>query len=198
MSTRQNLTSPREAILEVSTALFSETGYAGTTIRDIAKVVGVLPGSLYAHIDNKETLLLEIVETGIDRFLSAADAIDAGAPAAERMRLAIKAHVAVVAESPQRTLVVFHQWRYLTGSNRVRILEKRQRYEDIYRAIMRDGAADGEFSPELDAKISVLGLLGALNWTAEWFRPDGPAGAEEIGDRLAESLLGGFLPRSPS
>jgi TetR/AcrR family transcriptional regulator, cholesterol catabolism regulator len=190
---RQNNSKPRESILEAATGLFSETGYAGTTIRDIAKVVGVLPGSLYAHIDNKETLLLEIVETGIDRFLDAAKAVNGDAPPAERMRLAIQAHVAVVAENPQRTLVVFHQWRYLTGPNRSRIVKKRHRYEDIYRAIMTEGVRSGDFDPELDDKIAVLAILGALNWTAEWFKPDGPDGAEQIGDRMATSLLRGVL-----
>jgi len=190
---RQNLIKPRDSILEVATGLFSESGYAGTTIRDIAKAVGVLPGSLYAHIDNKETLLFEIAEAGIDRFLAATEAIERSIEPAERMRLAIKAHLAVVAENPQRTLVVFHQWRYLTGPNRARIVDKRQRYEDFYRALMRDGMASGDFGARLDPKIAVLSLLGALNWTAEWFKPDGPADAEEIGDRLADTLLWGIL-----
>jgi TetR/AcrR family transcriptional regulator, cholesterol catabolism regulator len=190
---RQHLNKPRDSILEVATGLFSESGYAGTTIRDIAKGVGVLPGSLYAHIDNKETLLLEIAETGIDRFLAVTDAIDRSVEPAERMRLAIKAHLAVVAENPSRTLVVFHQWRYLTGPNRARIVDKRQRYEDFYRALVRDGMASGDFGAGLDPKIAVLSLLGALNWTAEWFKPDGPADAEEIGDRVADTLLWGIL-----
>jgi TetR/AcrR family transcriptional regulator, cholesterol catabolism regulator len=193
MSQRQNALKPRDLILEVATGLFSETGYAGTTIRDIAKVVGVLPGSLYAHIDNKETILLEIVETGIDRFLSAAASIDPSLGPAERMRLAIKSHMVVVAESPQRTLVVFHQWRYLTGPNRARIVDKRRRYEDLYKAIMSDGMASGDFSANLDSKVAVLAILGALNWTAEWYNPDGPQGPSEIGDRLADSLLWGIL-----
>jgi TetR/AcrR family transcriptional regulator, cholesterol catabolism regulator len=193
MSSRQNLSRPRDVILEVATGLFSETGYSGTTIRDIAKVVGVLPGSLYAHIDNKETLLLEIVENGIDRFLNAAENADSAAAPTERMRAAIKAHVEVVAENPQRTLVVFHQWRFLTGPNRARIIDKRRRYEDVFRAIMKDGLVSGEFGASLDPTIAVLSLLGSLNWTAEWFKPDGPDGPDVVGDRLADALLWGIL-----
>ncbi len=190
---RQTALKPRDSILEVATTLFSEAGYNGTTIRDIAKVVGVLPGSLYAHIDNKETILLEIVESGIDRFLAATAEIDPGVGAAERMRLAIRAHMGVVAESPQRTLVVFHQWRYLTGPNRARIVDKRRRYEDLYKTIMTAGVESGDFSASLDSSVAVLAILGALNWTAEWYHVDGPQGPDEIGDRLADSLLWGIM-----
>jgi AcrR family transcriptional regulator len=190
---RQTTLKPRDSILEVATTLFSETGYNGTTIRDIAKVVGVLPGSLYAHIDNKETILLEIVESGIDRFLAAAEAIDAEAGSAEMMRLAIRAHMSVVAENPQRTLVVFHQWRYLTGSSRTRIIGKRRRYEDLYKTIMTKGVESGDFNETLDSKVAVLAILGALNWTAEWYSPGGPQGPGDIADLLADSLLTGIL-----
>jgi AcrR family transcriptional regulator len=193
MSTRQNLVKPRESILGVATQLFSEAGYAGTTMRDIAKAVGVLPGSLYAHIDGKETLLLEIVESGIDRFLAAAADLEGTAEASDRMRSAIKAHVRVVAENPQRTLVVFHQWRFLSGPNRSRIVDKRRRYEDAFTKIVGDGVETGAFSRQLDRKVAVLSILGSLNWTAEWFRPDGPADADEIGDRLADTILWGLL-----
>ena len=52
--------SPRDTIVDAAINLFGKTGYTGTTIRDIAKAVGVLPGSLYAHIEGKETLLAEM------------------------------------------------------------------------------------------------------------------------------------------
>src|SRR4051812_40615760 len=105
-NTRQRVGRPREFILEAATQLFSEKGYAGTTMRDIARAVGVLPGSLYAHIDSKETLLLEIVESGIDRFLTIAEGLDPAHRSVERLRSAVRMHLAVVAENPQRTLVV--------------------------------------------------------------------------------------------
>jgi AcrR family transcriptional regulator len=132
--TPRNAGRPREYILEAATRLFSQKGYAGTTMRDIAKAVGVLPGSLYAHIEGKEGLLLEIVETGIDRFLAAGEQLDGDTPA-DRMRSAIKAHVGIVAENPERTLVVFHQWRFLSGPNRARIVDKRRRYEAIFSSL---------------------------------------------------------------
>ena len=62
MARRAGVRGTRGSILEEATRLFGAQGYTGTTMRDIAAAVGVLPGSLYAHIDGKETLLLEIVE----------------------------------------------------------------------------------------------------------------------------------------
>jgi hypothetical protein len=112
------------------------------------------------------------------------------------MREAIRAHVAVVAANPQRTLVVFHQWRFLSGPNRARIVDKRRRYEMIFTSLMEEGLAEGTFGRQLDAKIAVLGILGALNWTAEWYSPDGPIPSEVVGDRLADTVLWGLLRSS--
>jgi TetR/AcrR family transcriptional regulator, cholesterol catabolism regulator len=193
MSPGRNIGAQREAILEAATQLFSETGYAGTTVRDIAAQVGVLPGSLYAHIDGKERMLMEIVEAGIDQFLEAGDAASQHHDPADRLRSLIKAHVSVVGENPERTLVVFHQWRYLEGPNQARIIDKRRRYEGLFTTVVEDGIKAGMFSPQLDARIAVLSILGSLNWTAEWFRPDGPAGAGEVGDRLADVIAWGLL-----
>jgi AcrR family transcriptional regulator len=193
MATKENLGGPRETILGVATRLFSESGYAGTTMREIADAVGVLPGSLYAHIDGKETLLYEIVEGGIDKFLDAAEQFADIKDPAERIRAAVKAHLAVVAESPERTVVVFHQWRHLQGPTRARVIDKRKRYEDVFVKIMDDGVASGTFSTRIDPKITVLSILGSLNWAAEWFHPDGPEGPEEVGERLADTILWGLL-----
>jgi len=188
---------PREAIIDVAVKLFGEQGYNATTMRDIAKAVGILPGSLYAHIDSKETLLIEIVEKGIERFL----AIDRLLAASDespgvRLRIAICEHVKVVAENPERTLVVFHQWRFLSGPNRARAISMRRRYAKAFAKIVNDGIANGDFNPDLDSRLTVFGILGALNWTPEWYSRTGPMSAEEIGQKMADSLINGLRPPS--
>ena len=196
MARRAGVKGTRESILEEATRLFGAQGYTGTTMRDIAAAVGVLPGSLYAHIDGKETLLLEIVEAGISQFLAAANAVAAGTgDPEERLRQLIKGHVAIVAQNAERTLVVFHQWRYLTGENLSLVVGKRRQYEAIMTTLVEDGRRAGIFNPDLDLKTSVLGLLGALNWTAEWYKPGGPDTGEQIGERLADSVLLGLRNR---
>lgn len=196
MSTGQNLGRARGSILEAATRLFGAQGYAGTTMRDIATAVGVLPGSLYTHISGKETLLLEIVEAGIDQFLTLHDVAGPETDAPEvRLRAVIKGHVEIVAENPERTLVVFHQWRFLSGESLDRVVDKRRQYEALFTTLVEDGIRSGGFDATLDTKVAVLSVLGALNWTPEWYSPDGPDSADEIGDRLADTLLGGLRTR---
>ncbi|HEY2399523.1 MAG TPA: TetR/AcrR family transcriptional regulator [Steroidobacteraceae bacterium] len=185
---------PREAILEAAVALFGKRGYAGTTMRDIASEVGVLPGSLYAHISSKETLLDEIVELGIESFLAIESNLPNEGSGVDKMRAAIKAHVAVAAVHPGRSLVVFHQWRFLTEPNLTRALNKRRRYQQLFVRLIDEGIADGSFAPNLDTKIAVFTILGALNWIPEWYSPRGHYGPAEIGDRIADQLLQGLLP----
>jgi AcrR family transcriptional regulator len=185
---------PREAILDAAVALFGKMGYAGTTMRDIAREVGVLPGSLYAHISSKETLLDEIVEMGIESFLTIESRIPEKGSGIEKLRAAIKAHVAVAAVHPGRSLVVFHQWRFLTEPNLTRALNKRRRYQQLFVRLIEEGIADGSFAANLDTKVAVFTILGALNWVPEWYSPRGPYGPEEIGDRMADMLLQGMLP----
>jgi AcrR family transcriptional regulator len=186
----------RAGILSEAARLFGDHGYPGTSMRDIANAVGLLPGSLYAHIDDKEGLLVEIVEGGIDRFLAAAEPVERSAdPADVRIRALIRAHLAVIAENVQLTSVVFHQWKHLSDDRRAAIVEKRNRYEDLFSEIVRDGIADGLFNAVLDSRIAVLSILGILNWVPEWLSPDGPERVDDVAERLADVVLMGLADR---
>lgn len=184
---------PRSAILNAAIRLFGKQGYTGTSMRDIANEVGVLPGSLYAHIQSKEALLVEIVADGIGRFLGAI-APHAEAPVApkERLRRMIVAHLEIVAENPERSLVVFHQWRFLSEANRPEAIERRRAYEKAFVDVMQVGVEAGEFRKGLDKRLAVLTILGALNWTPEWYSAQGKLGPREVGETMAETLMGGI------
>ena len=186
----------RDKIVKQASLLFSKLGYTGTTMRDIAVNVGVLPGSLYAHIKSKEELLLEIVSSGIESFLQLAVAArDMSGTAEEKLRYAVGRHIEVVAEDPAKMLIVFHQWRYLTPPNLSRAKKMRRRYAQFYRDLLKEGIAAGEFSSELDSKVEVLAIMGALNWTPEWYRHGGAYSPAEIGAKIADIMIFGLRTR---
>ncbi len=188
---------PRESILEVATRLFGERGYAATTMRDIAKSVGILPGSLYAHIESKDAVLLEIIEGGVDRFNTAVARVESQQLSPPDTLVAIcREHVRIVADNPGRTQIVFHQWRFLAEPHLSRLLAKRGRYERFFTDTVAAGVRSGDFDSTVDVRITVFGLLGALNWIPEWFSSDGPATADQVADTIVSSMLEGLRPRT--
>lgn len=187
---------PRETILRVATNLFGKSSYPATSMRDIAKEVGILAGSLYAHIDSKETLLLEIIEQGITEFLEAVQTgMERGGSAEEQLHEMILEHIRVVAKNPGKTQTVFHQWRYLSEDNQRSVRELRRRYEELFTNVVEAGVRDGTFADDIDVRVTVLSLLGSLNWTPEWLAPEGPTSMEEISRRLSDAILKGLLGR---
>jgi AcrR family transcriptional regulator len=190
-----------ERILAAATRLFGERGYPSTSMRDIGEAVGLLAGSLYSHISSKEAVLFQIVESGLDRYLGALlPIVESQEPADVRLRLAVKAHVELVTGHVEESLVALHQWKFLSGENRQKIEAKRHAGADAFARILADGIDSGVFQPVANRQITISGILGTLNWVPEWYSPKGPATPEEIGDELADLLLGGLLasPRPPA
>jgi TetR/AcrR family transcriptional regulator, cholesterol catabolism regulator len=79
----------------------------------------------------------------------------------------------------------------LPARMRARMIERRDAYERAVRGIVADGMQRGEFARG-DAALVTRAMLGAVNWTARWYRPDGPQGVDEIADGLAEYLVKGL------
>ena len=88
----------REELTRIAARLFAERGYQGTSLADLAGELGIQKPSLYHHIESKEDLLWEVASDGAEAFHAALDGVPADAPAAERIRLALQAHLAVVAQ----------------------------------------------------------------------------------------------------
>jgi AcrR family transcriptional regulator len=185
-----------EKIYDAAVRLFGHQTYSATSMRDISDAVGILPGSLYTHISSKEQLLLAIVESGIDKYLEAiGPAASSAAPADERMRAAIKAHLDVLAANREQTLIAFHQWKNLGEANRRRVIKKRNTYEALFSKIVQDGLAAGVFEDLEDPRLAVLAIIGMLNGAPEWFSPSGRRSAEEVGDILADLVISGLTGR---
>jgi AcrR family transcriptional regulator len=169
--------------------LFAERGYHGTSIGDLAKAMGVQKGSLYAHIESKQDLLYETMREGAQAFHAALDGIPDDLKATERIRLALRAHLRVVAEQLDVATVFIREWRYLEGERAAEFLAERRRYEERFRALFREGRELGELRTDLDDQAATLLVLSAANWAYTWLPPD--TDTDELADRFYAILVDG-------
>ena len=170
--------------------LFAERGYHGTSIGDLAEAIGVQKGSLYAHIESKADLLWEVARDGAAAFHTALDAVPDGAPATEKIRLALRAHLRVVAEQLDVATVFIREWRYLEGGRRDEFVAERRRYEERFRGFFREGRELGELRTDLDDSTATLLALSAANWAYTWITPK--TDTDELADRFFAFLLDGM------
>jgi AcrR family transcriptional regulator len=185
----------KEQIYSTARILFRERGYQATTVRDIAREMNMQAGSLYAHIDSKEDVLWEIVNRAADQFLAAAEPIAASdLSPADKLHALVRAHVRLVADNLAEATTFLHEWKFLGEARRASITERRRRYEAIYRQVIEQGIASGDFSPT-DPKMAALLVLSAVNWMPQWYNPSGHLSPEEIADSFCDLVQSGISQR---
>src|SRR4051812_33583921 len=150
-------------------------------MRDIAVAADLSPGNLYHYFKGKDELLYFCQHRTLDRLLaSLADARRGRAPLADRLRTLAAAHVLCLLDEMQGSAAHF-ELDALPKRLRAAVVAKRDRYERGVRALVADGIRTGALNAP-DAPLATRAFLGALNWTAQWFRPDGPDAPQRVAD----------------
>lgn len=180
----------RRELTRQAARLFAEKGYHGTSIGDLASALGVQKGSLYAHISSKQDLLWQIARDGAEAFHRALDRVPEDLPAPEKLRLALRAHLRVVAEQLDVATVFVREWRYLGDERRHEFLAERRRYEDRIRELFREGRELGQLRSDLDEQAATLLFLSAANWAYTWLQPG--RDTDPLADRFVALLVEGM------
>lgn len=186
--------SRRQAIEDVASDLFRERGYAGTSIRDIARALSVQGASLYAHVTSKEDVLWAIVDRAARRFEAAADRAESEAEAhrpgdpSEALAALVEAHVDVLTAHVDEAGVFVNEWRSLGDERKRQILDRRDAYQARFRRHIEAGIAVGAFAMT-DPAIASSSILSALNGVAAWYDPAGRLPADRIADHLVDLVL---------
>ena len=184
-------TNRRREIEDAASSLFRERGYAGTSVRDIARAVDMQGASLYAHVASKQDVLWAIVERMAARFEAAADGVEATDPGAlvfgpgVHLISLVRAHVGVLTDDIERASVFVHEWRALDPGRRAEMARRRDAYEARFRAAIADGVDTGAFAP-VDPALTATYILTALNGLVGWYQPDGRLSARTIADAYAD------------
>lgn len=161
--------SRREALLDTAAAMFAAKGYDGTSIRDIAGAVGMLPGSLYYHFKSKEDLLLAVYRKGVARFEAAIDQA-LGQTTAEpwqAIEAACVAHLTTLLDGGDYARIVSPEFvRSFPPAMLPMLNAERDRYERHFEKLI----AALPLAPNTDRWLFKVALFGSLNWSQTWYR----------------------------
>jgi TetR/AcrR family transcriptional regulator, cholesterol catabolism regulator len=188
-SLTQALRAPRQdnrraQLLDAAARLFRARGFHATSMRDIAKAVGMLSGSIYYHFDSKEEMLLAVYEEGKRRVAEAVDAAVANeAEPWQRLEAACAAHLRALIAHRDYTQVMIQTLPHEAGAAESRIRDLRRDYEQRFRRLIDDLT----LPPDIDRHYLRLLLFGALNWSQVWYRTGGDS-PEIVARRFLDTL----------
>jgi AcrR family transcriptional regulator len=180
----------RADILRAAARVFRRRGFGDAGMRDIADQADLSPANLYHYFRGKDEILYYCQDRALDRLLAAvAAARRLRGSASDRLASVLAAHATTLLDDVEGA-TAHVQVESLPPARRRRLIAKRDRYERAVRSLLESGMADGDLTAE-DPAVVTRAMLGALNWTAAWFRPDGPQDARHVGDIIARFLVRG-------
>jgi len=165
----------RDRILLAAAKLFRFSGFASTSLREIAREAGITAGSVYNHFSSKEEILDEVLRIGVSNIASAVRERVARLPADASWRAkisaAIREHLRNALHQGDFTSANIRLWAQLPPEVKARQRGMRQEYAEYWREMFRAAQVAGELRSDLNTKVVELFVVGALNWTGEWYDP---------------------------
>lgn len=184
-----------QQILKAAAVIFSQKGFHAASMRDIAEAVRLQKPSLYHHVSSKQEILLALLDQGLDILIELLGEVILGPGSPEeRLRRAMRAYLKALADHRELAAVLLLEHRSLEPELHQRHVPRRDRFEDLWKSLITDGVEAGNFNC-LDPGQATRALLGVMNWTITWYKPDGSLSAEEIADQFADLFLYGLLIR---
>jgi len=182
----------RREVVASAAELFAERGYDGTSMSELTAATGLAAGGLYHYIEGKDDLLIAICDELLEPLLAQAQEIVATeAGAVEQLRELVAAWVDHVVEHRHHMLVFTQERQAIEREPRWRrVRSQRRAFEQILDDLLARGEADGSMT-FADRRLSLLALLGMVNYTPQWVRPNGRLTAAEIAEGYCAMALDG-------
>jgi len=162
----------RQEILTVAARMMREKGYADMSLRDLAADVGMKAGSLYYHFSSKEMLATEVMRLGVE---IVSDAVTDGLaragdlPPRERLLEALRIHLETLLSASDFSSAHIRCYPFAPETVRIELKSVRRDYDRVWNGIIRSYLGQGADGTQV--RYLRYALIGALNWSLEWFDP---------------------------
>jgi AcrR family transcriptional regulator len=188
----------RERILDAAAVAFRERGFAATRLSDIAERAQLQTPSLYYHFASKEELIEQVLALGVVKTWEHVKTRVAEVDSDDhlgKLRAAIGAHVEMVLETGNYSAANLRLYGQMPVEIQQRLQRIQRKVGRYWAELLTDAANAGAIRSDLDLSATRMLILGALNWTTEWYRP-GDLTPEQLAAQASELVLGGLIPRA--
>ena len=183
----------RDDILDAAAQVFRQKGFHGASMSAIADAVNLQKASLYHHVTSKQEILLELLDRALGMLTDHIAVITAqDIPADQKLRQMIRAYLSALADNADLTAVLLFEHRSLDKKSHSRHVPQRDAFEGLWRDVLNEGVSTKVFECK-DTGMAVRALMGVMNWTLTWYRPEGDKSIEQIADGYADLLFHGLL-----
>ncbi|MDO6966650.1 TetR/AcrR family transcriptional regulator [Rhizobium alvei] len=182
----------RDDIIEKAASMFAKRGYAATSIGDIAEACDCSKSRLYHYFDSKEAILLDMLNTHVDKLLwSCRHSLYGFQDPVERFQQLTRFFLEVYAVSRDQHVVLLTCLDFLAPENQKELIAKQRELIAYVRDILlqlRPDMADDMSMAHVDTML----FFGMINWTYTWYRANGAVSPEQLADRTVELFTKGY------
>lgn len=172
--------SAKGRLLKAAARLFRDKGFERTTVRELAKEVGIQSGSLFHHYSSKQEILRNVVEQTIllnTELMKLSISLNDNSQ--DKLQGLILCELqSILIDTGNEMSVLVYEWRGLNPQNQAQILALRDNYEQLWLDILNEAHQDGLIT--LQPNILRRLLTGAISWSVNWYNPKGDLSLEEL------------------
>ncbi|MDO8330175.1 MAG: TetR/AcrR family transcriptional regulator [Fluviicoccus sp.] len=181
---------PRGRVLRAAAHLFRVQGYSGTTVREIAALVGIQSGSLFHHFRSKEEILFVVMrEIIVYNTVVLRAAVEGLASPEEELRVVIMSELnAINGITRDAMTVLVFEWESVSREHKDELEVLRQEYERLWLKALMAVSQDEDWIASVSVRRSLL--RGAIAWTATWYRFGGGLTIEGLTDLVLGMAFG--------
>ena len=180
----------KDRMLRAAARCFNEKGYSGSSLKDVAAILGLTDAALYYYVRNKEELVYlcyvraaavgrEAMERALSEGLNGMDTVRRYLGYHIEIMVGDRGPVAIMSEIPS-----------LKPVHRDEVLELSRQHSARFEKILKSGIDDGSVAP-CDVRMTGNAIMGSINWIPKWYHGD-PATANLITTQFPVILTRGL------
>jgi AcrR family transcriptional regulator len=182
----------KDRLLAAAARTFAARGFAGTSMRDLARASAMSLAGMYYYVRGKDDLLYQIQKACFEQVLAGGKAAIARETTPEaRLEAFIRHHVTFFGAHMHEMKVLAHEAESLSGEMLKDVRRIKRAYVDQLLGLL--AALDGQgHEGRRRRDVAAYTLFGMMNWIYTWYDPAGPVGMDELAEHISRLFLNGY------